>query len=449
MPLNHDDLLPDAPPDGATLVVGASGGVDSQSLVHWLARAPQGWRLVLAHLHHGLRGADADADAALVEETARGLGAAFECRKVGVTALARVRGLGIEEAGRHARREFFGSLANAHGATAIVTAHHADDQAETVWMNLQRGAGLRGLAGMRRWSGSHWRPWLDARREAILEYARANAIAFRDDASNSDLRFVRNRARAWLISEAQAGRDPVPHLLDMAASASALDEGLESWLDSVWDDWSERDGDSMALEQGRLLALDGHQRARMFQRAFSSVTGEAGGLYRVHLEALQRLLNSPRPNASLDLPYGMAARLEGGLLVVGPKPSPVAPWSLEITGEGSAATPAGVYRWRRAGPTIIPGCLCVDSRRADGPIRLRSIRPGDRFQPLGMPGGKKVARYLMDAKLPLGHRHRAAVLESQCQVLGVLAPGLLPRPDAGCAIGESTREMVVVEAVQT
>jgi tRNA(Ile)-lysidine synthase len=135
-----------------TVIVGTSGGPDSVALLrvlHELAEKELAITLVAAHLNHGLRGQAADGDQAFVEQLARRLGLPCEAARADVRAEAGAAGIGIEEAGRIARRRFLAEAARKHGAGKVALAHHADDRAETVLFNVLRGTGIEGLAAIR------------------------------------------------------------------------------------------------------------------------------------------------------------------------------------------------------------------------------------------------------------------------------------------------------------
>lgn len=210
------------------VVLGVSGGVDSMVLAEGMVRAGFS-RLVVAHLHHGLRGAEADEDEALVREWAARRGCACEFARVDVAARAAEGGHSIETAGRLARRTFFHEVATRRGLRHVVLAHHADDQVETLLMNLLRGAGTHGLAGMRAvtpWRGLEiTRPLLGVWRREIEAWARAEGIRWREDASNLSPDHFRNRLRHQVrpVLEAAVGRD-VREALRRAAVLAAEDD---------------------------------------------------------------------------------------------------------------------------------------------------------------------------------------------------------------------------------
>jgi tRNA(Ile)-lysidine synthase len=215
-------------PVGEAVVVGVSGGVDSMVLAEGMVRAGFS-RLVVAHLHHCLRGAEADGDEALVRDWAARCGCACEIARVDVAARAAQDGHSIETTGRLARRAFFHEVATRRGLRQVVLAHHADDQIETLLMNLLRGTGTHGLAGMRAvtpWRGLEIvRPLLGVWRRDIEAWARAEGIRWREDASNRSTDHFRNRLRHHVLPalEAAAGRD-VRAALRRAAVLAAEDD---------------------------------------------------------------------------------------------------------------------------------------------------------------------------------------------------------------------------------
>ena len=196
-------------PGSGNIIVAVSGGIDSMALLHLLATPGLGLRdrLVVAHFNHQLRGADSDADAACVGEAAGQLGLPFESDSGDTQQLAAETGEGIEAAARQLRHRFFARLANRLGAV-VALAHHADDQIETFFLRLLRGAGNRGLAGMQPIASSPTdsgvtlvRPLLGIRRDEIIEYVTQKGIGFREDATNTDTRFLRNRIRHELLPQ--------------------------------------------------------------------------------------------------------------------------------------------------------------------------------------------------------------------------------------------------------
>ena len=187
--------------DGAAIVLAVSGGPDSTALLHGAAAlAPDhGWRLIVAHLDHGLRSTSAD-EAAAVAAIAAGMGLPAEIRRVDVAALASTEHRSLEDAGRQARYRFLEEVAAGLGPGALIaTAHTADDVAETILLRLARGSGLRGLRGIPARRGRIVRPLLGVRRSVLRSALDSAGITYAVDPSNADVAHARNRVRAELL----------------------------------------------------------------------------------------------------------------------------------------------------------------------------------------------------------------------------------------------------------
>lgn len=180
---------------GDRIAVGVSGGADSVALLRFLAvlREEYRWELIVCHIHHGLRGEEADRDERFVRELARQLGLPCAVRHIDAAALALENHLSVEEAGRMARYAFFAETAGESGR--IATAHTLDDSIETVLMNLIRGTGLHGLCGIPRTRGNIVRPLLDCTRADVEEYLARLGQPYCTDSTNLSDDYTRNRVR--------------------------------------------------------------------------------------------------------------------------------------------------------------------------------------------------------------------------------------------------------------
>ena len=185
-------------PQRGKVVVGFSGGADSTALAHWLLGRLGPERLVLAHVNHQLRGEESDRDEAAAHAFAKRFGLDFALRREDVAALARRRGLGLEECGRQVRYGFFQSLAPGE-ADRILTAHNANDNAETVLMHLCRGTSLPGLLGIPARRGKVLRPLLRVPRGEIEAYCQAHGLPYVTDSSNLSREYTRNRLRLEVL----------------------------------------------------------------------------------------------------------------------------------------------------------------------------------------------------------------------------------------------------------
>jgi tRNA(Ile)-lysidine synthase len=264
--------LPRQYPADADYLVGCSGGCDSIVLLDLLIRL--GYRrLIVCHLDHRLRGADSAGDAQFVAARALELGLECELSERNVAELAAQCGLSIEAAGRRARFEFFAEVAGRRGCPQLMLAHHADDQVETVLMNLFRGAGGRGLGGMNEIATRDdgltvIRPLLGLWREELREYARSHALEWREDSSNLSPTAVRNRVRHELLPMLREifGRDVRSAVRRAASIAGAEDAFLEQLVDAVWETVHLEEALSVAGLRGQPDAVRGRIVHRWLRR---------------------------------------------------------------------------------------------------------------------------------------------------------------------------------------
>lgn len=220
-------------PKAGTYLVGVSGGRDSMALLHALV-AGGFKKLVVCHLDHGLRGRRSSADARFVAKAAARLGLPVEAARAQTARFAKDHGKSIELAARELRYCFFRACAKRRRCRRLLLAHHADDQVETCLFQFLRGSGAAGLAGMRPASTSGslqiLRPFLHISREEIGQYVSANAIMFREDASNADTTHTRNRLRHDVLPAIEKSFGPSFRSAILRASGILRMES--DWIDS-------------------------------------------------------------------------------------------------------------------------------------------------------------------------------------------------------------------------
>lgn len=407
---------------GRHLLVAVSGGADSVALLHLLHHSParqHGLRLTVAHLDHGIR-AGAAADAAFVRSLSRRLGIPCITGRAAVPALARQRGVSLEMAAREARYAFLLRVARRVGADRIATAHTADDQAETVLLKLIRGAGRRGLSGMRSVTRLDSipvvRPLLAASRASIEAYLRATGIAWREDESNRDLSFLRNRVRRELLPLLEKDYNP------------AIRAGLLRTRDIMVaeDEWMDQQAAGLLqslVSGGRLDAVGLAAQPLAARRRIILAWLCRGGVpapsigFEV-IAKVDRLARSSKGNASVELEGGWIVLREYGQLKVmtagAATPALVKPVRLKVPGVTRA--PAwglkvtvrrgpGIVRERGQGPGRLPARCSLRPESLKGrALVLRVRHEGDRIAPYGMRGSKSVQDLLVDAKVPRSQR---------------------------------------------
>jgi tRNA(Ile)-lysidine synthase len=314
---------------GHTVLAAVSGGLDSSVLVDALAAhaARGGYAVAIAHVHHGLRGAEADDDQAAVAALAARLGAPFAAERVAPAALreggpSRDRPT-LQEAARTLRYAALGRIADRLGADRIATAHHADDQAETVLLRLFRGTGPDGLAGIpeRSRDGRIVRPLLRLSRAELERYARARALAWREDRSNASPDYARNRLRSGLSALA---RDLNPRWLRAVADLAEAQRRDAEWIRSA----VLREAGARFTTEGSWLRIDAKDWSalpeavsRRLAREALARAGSARHIQRVHLERIARFLCDASPVRHLELPGGVELRCKRAGFFLGPLPT--------------------------------------------------------------------------------------------------------------------------------
>ncbi|MBQ2735453.1 MAG: tRNA lysidine(34) synthetase TilS [Clostridia bacterium] len=325
--------LANLPRDTAVLLA-LSGGADSRALLHLLhvSSKTDGFRLVLAHVDHGIRGEESARDREFCRALAKKYGLELFLLETDVPTLAANSGRGLEEEARAVRYSFFEDLMEAQKIPILVTAHHADDNLETMLFRLCRGTGLQGLGGIapvRDFAGGVLvRPLLRCTRREILQYCEENQLEYVTDSTNADTSYARNKIRAEVI--------PVLELLfdDLQKRTVEMAEDLRE------------DEKLLSKEAGKMLAshlgvrgvplavlrsLSPAIRNRVLRMQFSRVSGCE--LQRTHVKAMAQLLaDESESHAQIALPGGFCAVREFGYLqILSSTPNPAEPYSVPFT----------------------------------------------------------------------------------------------------------------------
>jgi tRNA(Ile)-lysidine synthase len=405
------------------VAVALSGGPDSVALVWLLRELAAGLDVALAgflHVNHGLRGDESAADEAFCRALAQRLDLPLEVRHIDTAALAHAAGRSIEATARDARYAFFEAAAPRLNATVVATGHTLDDQAETVLLRLLRGAGARGAAGIRVRRGPYVRPLLECRRADIRRYLAARGEAFREDTSNLDLTIPRNRIRRHLIPAIEAmAPSATPALARFAALVAADDVFLEQSAIELTPSIVLSEGARFELDADALAGAPAPLARRVVRRVAERLSGRP--LAARHVEALLELVRADRVRGHLDLP-GLAAERRGPVVVLVPggqrtnRPAPAAcqtaaferllpvPGRVEVPEAGvaivarAAAHAPAAFGLRGGGEAV------VQAGAVRLPLAVRNRRPGDRLQPLGAPGRRKLQDVLVDRKVPRAAR---------------------------------------------
>lgn len=217
-----------------TIILAISGGVDSMVLLHLVSKTHPKDKIVVAHFDHALRGAESDGDRELVAQVANEMGIVFEYEKKDIGALAKAEKSSLEAVARRERYAFLERVRTKYGARYILTAHHADDQAETILMNLIKWGKLYGLSGMSVVSGNILRPFLWVAKSDIRTYAQEYSINYREDSSNQDTDYERNRIR-WDIMPLI--RTMNPSIEETLAELGSYIQDVSLYMVQEMEDW--------------------------------------------------------------------------------------------------------------------------------------------------------------------------------------------------------------------
>jgi tRNA(Ile)-lysidine synthase len=414
---------------GETVVVAVSGGADSVALLDILSRLEGGQlRLVVAHVNHGLRGEASDGDEEFVSQLAARYGFPFESQRSDVAGLSLSLRISLEDAGRRERYSFFARVAKTYGAASIALAHHRDDQAETVLIRLLRGAGGAGLSAMVSLSqGMLKRPLLTVCRAEIEQYLQGEGISHRTDASNADTAILRNSIRHELMPLLTRYNPKIAERLAATAEILAGDEELLQGLtESAYQRLVRPGNPAPELEVDALAREPRALRLRIYRRALSQLRGDLQHIGLAHLDSIDRLVLSGRPNSSIKLPGAcFVSRSYHALSFTKILTFATADFATSVAGLGSHTLAGDQRLLVESVPR--PDSLDAGTRRvvyfdpaaAPFPWILRSFAPGDRIRPLGMTGAQKVKDLFMNEKMPANERRRIPLLESAGRVLWV------------------------------
>ncbi len=424
---------------GAALLAAVSGGADSVALLHALCRLREagGYSLAACHVQHGLRGESSLEDERFVRELCDGLGVPL------TVAHARLTG-GMEDAGaetraRECRRRLFAERMEADGADALLTAHHRDDQAETVLMHLLRGAGADGLCGMRVSApfgrGQIVRPFLALPKRALVDALDAEGLPHREDESNAAPVTPRNALRLMLLPQMErlfpgAGR----HIAEAAQTVGLDGDCLAAQADALYHAALLNRAPLFSIEMRALRSAPEAVKRRALRRWFSEGAALSGclpgerGLSREDTQGLSNLLDAG-PGTVRNLPCGLCAEAgrrylhlrgqDGSPLAPPPAVAPVSleqcPAAFEFAGVSLACAFTGENCPRDARSAVLsPDIL------SQGPV-LRLPMPGDHIHPLGAPGGKPLRRFLTDRGIDPAFRPVLPVLAVGSRILWIPA----------------------------
>jgi tRNA(Ile)-lysidine synthase len=450
-----------------SIVLALSGGPDSVALLYALRelRPRFGFRLAAAHLNHRLRGAESDRDEAFVRDLCSTLDVELVVEQSsGLDSAAP----NLEERAREARYAFLAAAAAQLGASHIATAHHADDQAETVMLRLLRGTGAAGLGAMAETMTlaptgvTLLRPMLHIGRHEILHYLESIGARFVSDSSNAHQGFLRNRVRIDLLPELE--RDYAPGLRRRLAALATEMRELDDYVARAGRiELNSRLREAVLGGPLDILDLNGFAglhpalAAALLREFIAARIGSLRRLTRRHIDDVRWLCAGESPSATLDLPGGWCAERRYAALVIERHPKGADDRRLGATADGFAvplvregvtkvAQARFVFRSNMLPADAAPMPLgldeaCFDADLTTAGLFVRNFASGDRISPLGMEGSRKLHDIFVDRKLARPRRRTFPVVTLEGRIAWV--PGM-----ARGRVALVTRETVRVLRLQ-
>lgn len=425
---------------GQRVVVAFSGGADSTALLHLFCAIREEWSLevIAAHLNHALRGERSDADEAHCRQVCAEWHVPFFARRVDVLQEAKRRRISLEMAGREIRYAFLQEVAEAIEAHVIALGHTRDDQVETVLLNLTRGAGTAGLAGMPICRDRFIRPLLGMSRQQIRQYCALHGLTFVEDVSNLAPRFSRNRIRHHVLPHLRKLNPRVDSAIERLSlvmrdeerwwgeylralePAFTLRRGESEWWVSL--EWLNQQPDAIQRRVIRYIVrqlspedaeMEFEQVERLREALHhgkrAGVTLHGGNL---HVAIGQSALRAWWKYEALTPPYEIVVQ------VPGETPIP----SAGVTLFAQYSTLPEVTQWRQDNWEV-----WCDASRVQGKLVVRSWQPGDRIQPLGLSGHRKLSDVFTDRKIPVRRRRQIPVVCDEEGIMWVVGVCLAER----------------------
>lgn len=423
------------------VVVGVSGGADSVCLLHILYKLCKArtFSIAAVHINHMLRGAESDGDEHFVRDLCTEYNIPLNVFNEDVAAFARESNYSIEEAGRLIRYKRFREVLDKTHATHIAVAHHRDDQAETIFLNLLRGTGIDGLCGMPGIKDKIIRPLLDVSKNEIEAYIKRNCLSYRTDSSNYENNYLRNAVRNVIFPEIkqQTGTDIASSLLRAQRLLKTDRDFLNQYTDEKFKTvLISEEKAKVVLKRNELLELHPAIASRIMRIAWEKVTGSLKGLESSHVNSVLSIA-AKKGNKTVELPKGITATSEYDKLVISSqvRKDRIEPFSFSLSLPSVVDLPVIKLKVearlfsrdefiKHFGKINKPKensfTQLFDYGRIKKGIYIRNRLPGDTFFPFNSSGRKKLKDFFIDEKIPNNIRGNIPLLTEDKNIIWVI-----------------------------
>lgn len=443
---------------GAKVLVGVSGGADSVALIHILKELSSEYNLELhiAHLDHQLRGADAEADAQFVRELAGELNIASTFTARNIKKYQQKNSLSLEDAARQLRYQFLFNLLDELDFDKLAVGHHANDQAETILMKFLRGAGLKGLSGIKPQNEKIIRPLIEVQKKELQEYCRKHNLDWRVDSTNQEEICFRNRVRLNLLPQLKEEYNPnlVTNLNQMGEIFRAEDEFLRkktrARLNEIIIDSS---NNKLIIDKDKFLDLDLALQRRIVREIYQELNSSYENLYFHNIEEILALIKSQETGLKKSLPEGILVKLsyQHIIFILAAADEKIDYFSAWLTaGESIKLNEIKVrinsqilscdYPWQDE--LTQDNKAFFDLAQVGSKFKVRQRKDGDSFQPLGMSGTKKLKDFLIDQKIARARRDKTPIFVTKSGA--IFWVGEL-RIDEDYKVRDKTDEILMIE----
>ena len=433
-----------------TVLAAVSGGPDSMAMLYCLyeLRDQFEFKLLVAHVNHGVRGELARRDQNFVEKISKDLGLDYYTINVDMAAYGKAHGMTSEEAGRLLRYGFFRDVLEENGGGRIAVAHNKNDQAETVLHRIIRGTGLDGIRAMSMISGDIIRPLLNISRDDIESFIEDRGIASVHDHTNLQAVYTRNKIRLELLPYLSENFNPniVDSLYRLSEIAQLDLEVLEREIEKKYNLLvKKRTNNSIIFKGEQFIKEDEGSARRLVRRAILDVVGDLNGFGEVHIQSAANIFLTGDTGKSVHLGRNVMAEVSyrdfaikvGGTeslkfqsttLKMGK--NILADWGIVVTLEESEDKQTKAHKLSAA----------FDMDKIEGNIILRQRVDGDRIKPMGMEGTKKVKDLFIDKKIPREERVKVPIISDQKGIIWI--PGYAASREY--RVEPATRRIIVI-----
>ncbi len=421
------------------ILLAVSGGIDSMVMAHLFIQ--MGYDTGIIHCNFALRGKESDKDEDLVSNYAETNGLPFFSTRFETKRYAKENGISIQMAARELRYAWFEEIRKSNGYDLIAVAHNMNDNIETLIINLTRGTGLAGLSGMRIVSNRIIRPLLFASRNQINAYCRLNNILYREDKSNADTKYIRNKIRHLILPVLKEINPSIETTLNETAERFiGINEIVSEYIRKLREKLCEQSDDIITFNIS-LLRVHLHNKAILFELF------KPYGIVNVQLDDLLKVING-KTGGQIFTGTHRIIKNRKEIIVSNEEVRDTSSFVIRnITGFKKVPGIESALYTSINESFVIPAdqsTACVDAEKLTFPLVLRKWKPGDHFYPLGMKQKKKLSDYFIDNKYSILDKENKLILESQDKIVWIIGD----RIDNRFKVTRSTKKVLIIKSAK-